>query len=367
MKRMWAGTWWILCSTTLAWGEYPSLEAGLLTTESSLRGIHAHEDFDYERHGQDWVHGSCMSMTRQSPIDFPRIAPWNDPPAGSFFAKYQPIEGFKFEHDGHSILADFAFQGYGGMTYRGKWYSLQSMKFHVHSEHTFKGARFPAEIQLVHQKDDTGGMTIIALPVDLGKADPILDALLKTEMPKKKGSVVHRHGPLNVNALVKDKEFFVYEGSLTVPPCSEIVDWFVLRKPMTMSEEQLTVLRNATYSGTHGYNNYRTTMPMRNREIQIGVCQIGEPVETPSKYPAILPKVRAGVFRGIRRGKRAHEDAERMEKMWCADCDWKDGDHKWLMGVVDTVAGMVKAKGEDITGQAGKDLAAEAALLKGPP
>lgn len=358
----------VLCTLALA---HPAQEAGFLATDiqdhkSGLRNIHDHQDFDYKRHGQDWVHGDCAGGQRQSPIDFTRSAPWNDAPSGSFFAKYQPIEGFKFEHDGHSIQADFAFKGYGGMTFRGKLYSLRSMKFHVHSEHTFRGHRFPAEIHLVHEKDDGGGLVIIALPVDLGKADLTFAALLKTEMPKAK-EVLHRHGPLHLNALVEDKQFFMYRGSLTVPPCSEIVDWFVLRTPMTMSEEQLVTLRDATYNGTHGYNNYRTTMPARDRAIEVALCHIGEPAEEPSKYPAILPKVRAGVFRGIRKGKAVMEQAERLERMWCADCNQDDDPQKWLMRVADTVAEQEKAKASETVIQAKKDADAEAALLKGPP
>lgn len=360
---------WVLCPLALS-----SPETGFLTARtvvrdvhtSELRNIHDHQDFDYKRHGQDWVHGYCAGGQSQSPIDFSRSAAWNRAPSGSFFAKYQPIEGFKFEHDGHSIHADFAFQGYGGMTFRGKLYSLHSMKFHVHSEHTFRGHRFPAEIHLVHEKDDGGGLTIIALPVDLGAADQTLAALLKTRMPQVK-EVLHRHGPLNLNALVQDKHFFMYRGSLTVPPCSEIVDWFVLRKPMTMSEEQLTVLRNATYDGTHGYNNYRTTMPLNGREVDIALCQIGEPAEEPSKYPAILPKVRAGEFRGIRKGRAAAEEAGKLQSMWCANCDQEDDPKKWLQKVADTVAEQEKAKATETVIQAKKDIDAKSALLKGPP
>uniref|UniRef100_A0A1A9WRQ0 Alpha-carbonic anhydrase domain-containing protein n=1 Tax=Glossina brevipalpis TaxID=37001 RepID=A0A1A9WRQ0_9MUSC len=38
---------------------------------------------------------------------------------------------------------------------------------------------------------------------------------------------------------VNTKVFFSYSGSLTTPPCSEAVRWFVFPDPLTISEEQI--------------------------------------------------------------------------------------------------------------------------------
>ncbi len=38
---------------------------------------------------------------------------------------------------------------------------------------------------------------------------------------------------------VSKLDYYHYDGSLTTPPCSEIVEWYVLKIPLTASKEQL--------------------------------------------------------------------------------------------------------------------------------
>jgi carbonic anhydrase len=39
--------------------------------------------------------------------------------------------------------------------------------------------------------------------------------------------------------LPADRRYFTYMGSLTTPPCSEGVQWVVMRQPVAMSAEQI--------------------------------------------------------------------------------------------------------------------------------
>ena len=78
-----------------------------------------------------------------------------------------------------------------------------------------------------------------------------------------------------------DMSYWTYEGSLTTPPLHETVTWVVFKKPMTVSKEQLSVMRSLKYNSRHGtlssregmadkpmVNNYRPTQPMNNRIVR---------------------------------------------------------------------------------------------------
>jgi carbonic anhydrase len=60
---------------------------------------------------------------------------------------------------------------------------------------------------------------------------------------------------INVNQLLpEEKTYFTYMGSLTTPPCSENVLWFVMKNPILVSEEQV--------------QNFGRIYPMNARPLQ---------------------------------------------------------------------------------------------------
>ena len=50
--------------------------------------------------------------------------------------------------------------------------------------------------------------------------------------------------------------FYHYKGSLTTPPCSDIVNWFVYKKVLPISEVHLEYLRRQWHCKL-GHHNYR--------------------------------------------------------------------------------------------------------------
>lgn len=67
------------------------------------------------------------------------------------------------------------------------------------------------------------------------------------------GSEEERTMTLDPNLAIEDvggfKKFWSYEGSLTTPPCSEGLRWFVSQQPLYVDDDTLqSILRVSTYS-----------------------------------------------------------------------------------------------------------------------
>jgi carbonic anhydrase len=65
-------------------------------------------------------------------------------------------------------------------------------------------------------------------------------------------------------------KIFHYEGSLTVPPCSENVEWNIINDPQPISKEQLAMFTRK-WSNNHefakGRGNNRKTQLLHGRKI----------------------------------------------------------------------------------------------------
>ena len=55
--------------------------------------------------------------------------------------------------------------------------------------------------------------------------------------------------------------YYTFEGSLTTPPCSEGVRWFLLKKPATLSPQEITAFARIYPM------NARPVQPVNGREV----------------------------------------------------------------------------------------------------
>jgi carbonic anhydrase len=62
--------------------------------------------------------------------------------------------------------------------------------------------------------------------------------------------------------LPADKGYYSFQGSLTTPPCSEGVRWFVLKTPVKLAPAQLAAF------GKRYPMNARPTQPVNGRTIE---------------------------------------------------------------------------------------------------
>jgi len=122
----------------------------------------------------------------------------------------------------------------------GVRYELQRLEFHRPSEEAVKGKLADLEVYLVHKSAD-GKQAIVALRFneDRGSPNPVL-ATLWPHVPRTAGAREKIADEVNPAGLIPaDPGYWTYMGSLTTPPCTEGVRWFVYEDELTISREQL--------------------------------------------------------------------------------------------------------------------------------
>lgn len=163
-------------------------------------------------------------------------------------------------NNGHTIQANAApdsFTRLGDTNYQ-----LLQVHFHAESEHTVLGTHFPIEAHFVHKGPD-GGLMVIGVMIEEGAANPVLGAIWNAA-PTGKGEAKTSQ-PLDLASLLPDNERrFQYAGSLTTPPCSEIVNWNVFTTPITASAEQIAAFEKL-YS-----DNFRPVQKLNRRFVLLG-------------------------------------------------------------------------------------------------
>src|SRR5205085_2599917 len=117
----------------------------------------------------------------------------------------------------------------------GHRYELLQFHFHRPSEESIDGKRYDMVAHLVH-KDAEGRLAVVAVLLKEGKLNPMV-ATLWNHLPTQHEVEVHPEGVLvdPADLLPPERTYYTFNGSLTTPPCSEGVTWFVLKTPATLS------------------------------------------------------------------------------------------------------------------------------------
>jgi len=81
---------------------------------------------------------------------------------------------------------------------------------------------------------------VIAVFFKIGKHNSYLQKIWDRVPEAIDREVTYEDESINVGNLFPSvKEYYHYNGSLTTPPCTENVSWFVLKKPVEVSKEQM--------------------------------------------------------------------------------------------------------------------------------
>jgi carbonic anhydrase len=206
-------------------------------------------------------YAKCASGGEQTPIDLAKATSRNAALA-PLALQIKPFPAV-FTHNGHTVQA--LAKGSGStFTAGGKTYELVQLHLHEPAEHTVDKKAFDGELHLVHS-DAQGALAVVGVFLKKGKENkalaPYFDHLpsAPNQEPVKAEGVM-----IDVASIFPQKApYFTYSGSLTTPPCSEGVSWFVLTTPIEVSEAQLAKFRAAVPGDSN-----RPVLPIGARKVE---------------------------------------------------------------------------------------------------
>ncbi|XP_046781914.1 receptor-type tyrosine-protein phosphatase gamma isoform X1 [Gallus gallus] len=317
MRRLLQPCWWIfflkitssvlhdvVCFPALTEGYVGSLHESRHGSSVQIRRRKASGDPYWAYSGtygpEHWVTSSeKCGGSHQSPIDIVD----HQAHVGDEYQELQ-LDGFDNESSNKTwmkntgktvaiLLKDDYFVSGAGLPGRFK---AEKVEFHwgqsngsAGSEHSINGKRFPVEMQIyfynpddfdsfgtaVLENREVGAMAVFfqVSQRDNSALDPIIRGL--------KGVVHHEKETFLDPFVLRDLlptslgSYYRYTGSLTTPPCSEIVEWIVFRKPVPISYHQLeafysiftTEQQDHVKSVEYLRNNFRPQQRLNNRKV----------------------------------------------------------------------------------------------------
>ncbi len=205
-------------------------------------------------------YAACADGFAQTPVDIDAVSPVA---LSADLAAWRDQEPLHIHNNGHTVQINIPpgnFSVLDGVTYQ-----LQQLHYHAHSEHTLAGEPFPVEIHFVHA-DELGNLAVIALFLYENEElrNDFLDAIIPHLPPTPQPEASPPDVTVRLQDLIDpelDNEGWRYDGSLTTPPCSEGVAWFVLATPALATPDQIEALTQL-YEG-----NFRPLQDLHGRAI----------------------------------------------------------------------------------------------------
>ena len=255
------------------------LLAASLTVASAATG-----SFDYTNQTA-WgdISATCATGMRQSPIAITSDdAVKGDELIDLSLTGWDVVREGSFNNTGTSVkFTPKAGESTARTTNHEGVYELQ--QFHIHwgatddvgSEHVVDNVPASAEIHFVHRKnsgqDDAGNALVVVGVMAVVDEDATISGVWNDLNVT---GVQNFKGATNISVRFNDLlpanlSYYYYEGSLTTPDCSEVVQWFLLTETITIPQAYLVQLRTVQHNagGNPLTSNYRETQDLNGRTI----------------------------------------------------------------------------------------------------
>ncbi len=206
----------------------------------------------------DPAYAACKTGTIQSPIDIETkdVTAAADLTPIRFDYKLSPL---RIINNGYTVQINF--DAGSTIIVNGSIYELVQFHFHHPSETEVDGQKFDLELHLVH-RNEQGRLAVVAVLLKSGATNPPLRELWNY-LPKDVGHE-SEHKKVRLNAadfLPNDRNYYKFSGSLTIPPCTEGADWYVMKTPVEVSPSQIAAFANLYPL------NARPVQPLNGRSV----------------------------------------------------------------------------------------------------
>ena len=269
-----------------------SLAVLLFTCFAAQCSFAQKKSIDYNAQG-DWP-GECTTGNQQSPL---RIATRDvvvDPSLSNLqFNAWDVSYSGVFKNTGHNV--QFTPDNPGAATTINQFGTYDVQQFHMHwggrtgkgSEHIIDNDQAEIEIHFVHFKKDVTDKTqrdYISVVAILGDVDE--DASISSPWDKLSVTQIQSNATSGIpvtsfkfeQLLPKNRDYYYYQGSLTAPLCSEIVQWFVLKERISVPSTFLDQLRMVqAKNGSDVKFNFRDVQALGDRVVMTASQTINKP------------------------------------------------------------------------------------------
>ncbi|XP_069681676.1 carbonic anhydrase 2-like [Periplaneta americana] len=197
-------------------------------------------------------------------------------------------------NNGHTVMLRLNMSKMASVTggpLRGD-YSFSQLHFHwgnndsMGSEDTINNHTFPLELHIVMYKAAYGsfdgatahkdGLAVLAVFYEIIETEnhvykEIVEQLPSVTQPDTQ-ALLQR--PIKLASLLPETKhlYFTYNGSLTTPPCLEVVTWLEFKQPILLSHQQVDAFRSLKSAEGPMTHNFRPVQPLSGRPVWFNVA-----------------------------------------------------------------------------------------------
>ena len=143
----------------------------------------------------------------------------------------------KMLNNGHTIQVNI--EPGSTLTIGKESFDLLQFHFHRPSEEQVDGKNASMVAHFVHKSKD-GKLAVIGVMLNEGKDSAAIKTLWANLPPKEGEEFLPPKVTFNPASMMpKEMAFYNYEGSLTTPPCTEGVQFYILKTAVDISKQQL--------------------------------------------------------------------------------------------------------------------------------